>query len=58
MQTSAQETSGFYLNLASEDGSAAGQLGVNYLDGRQISYFTFDIENHEIAGSPRSQGPR
>ena len=58
MQTSAQETSGFYLNLASEDGSAAGQLGVNYLDGRQISYFTFDLENHEIAGSPRSQVPR
>jgi hypothetical protein len=27
-------TAGFYVNVASADGSAADQLGVKYLDGR------------------------
>jgi hypothetical protein len=44
-------TAGFYLNVASEDGNAAGQLGVKYLDGRQVAYFTFLGTNKEISGS-------
>lgn len=44
-------TAGFYLNVASEDGNAAGQLGVKYLDGRQIAYFTFRDTNKEISGA-------
>jgi hypothetical protein len=42
---------GFYLNVASEDGTAGGQLGVKYLDGRQVAYFTFFDTNKEISGS-------
>ncbi len=44
-------TAGFYLNVSSENGNAAGQLGVKYLDGRQVAYFTFLGTNKEISGS-------
>lgn len=44
-------TTGFYLSLASEDGMAAGQLGIKYLDGQQIAYFTFDGTNREISAT-------
>jgi len=44
-------TAGFYLNVSSEDGSAGGQPGVKYLDGRQVAYFTFLGTNKEISGS-------
>jgi hypothetical protein len=43
-------TAGFYLNVASEDGNAAGQLGVTYNDGHQSGYFTFRDTNKEIPG--------
>ncbi len=38
-------TAGFYVNLASEDGDEAGQVGVKYLDGQQIAYFTFTFDS-------------
>jgi hypothetical protein len=44
-------TAGFYLNVASEAGNAGGQLGVKYLDGRQVAYFTFLGTNKKISGS-------
>jgi hypothetical protein len=44
-------TDGFYLNVASEDGTAGGQLGVEYVDGRQVAYFTFLGTTKEISGS-------
>jgi hypothetical protein len=44
-------TAGFYLIVAGENGSAGGWLGVKYLDGRQIAYFTFLGTNKEISGS-------
>jgi hypothetical protein len=43
-------TAGFYLNVASEDGNAAGQLGVTYNNGHQSGYFTFRDTNKEISG--------
>jgi hypothetical protein len=47
---------GFYLNLSSENGNAGGQLGVKYLDGRQVAYFTFLGTNKEISGSAQVTG--
>ena len=44
-------TAGFYLNVASEDGHVGGQLGVRYVDGRQVAYFTFFGIKKEILGS-------
>jgi len=44
-------TAGFYLNVSSEDGHVGGQLGVTYLDGRQVAYFTFLGANKEVSGS-------
>ena len=42
---------GFYLNVSSENGNAGGQLGVKYLDGRQVAYFTSFGTNKEISGA-------
>ncbi len=44
-------TAGFYLNVTNENGSVGGWLGVKYLDGRQVAYFTFLGTNKEISGS-------
>jgi hypothetical protein len=41
----------FYLNVVSETGNASGQLGVRYLDGRQVAYPAFHDTNKEISGS-------
>lgn len=50
----AEGAAGFYLSLASEDGKAAGQLGVQYSDGRQVTYFTFRGDtNKEIGGTAK-----
>jgi hypothetical protein len=43
-------TAGFYVNVASADGSAADQLGVKYLDGRQVGYFVSGEANVNVAG--------
>ena len=44
----------FYLNVVSETGDASGQLGVRYLDGRQVAYPTFHDTNKEISGSAQT----
>jgi hypothetical protein len=44
----------FYLNVVSETGNASGQLGVRYLDGRQVAYPTFHDTNKEISGSAQT----
>lgn len=53
----AEGSAGFYLSLASEDGKATGQLGVQYTDGQQVAYFTFRGDaNKEIAGTAKVTG--
>jgi hypothetical protein len=53
----AEGSAGFYLSLASEDGKAAGQLGVQYSDGQQVAYFTFrGVTNKEISGTAKVTG--
>jgi len=42
---------GLYLNVDSEDGAAGGQLGVEYLDGRQVAYLTFRGTPKELSGT-------
>jgi len=47
-------TTSFYLNVVSETGDASGQLGVRYLDGRQVAYPAFHDTNKEISGSAQT----
>jgi hypothetical protein len=44
-------TADFFLIVSNENDSTAGHLGVKYLDGRQVSYFTSIGTNKEISGS-------
>ena len=49
------DQAGFYVNVSSADGSAAGQLGVKFLDGRRIGYFAFNsgtAKNVNLPGEP------
>jgi hypothetical protein len=49
-----KQSAGFFLNVASADGSAAGQLGVKYEAGQQIGYFMFDsTRNINLPGHTR-----
>lgn len=46
-----KDTVGLYLNVASADGSEAGQLGVKYLDGKQIAHFVYlGTTNRNVTG--------
>ena len=40
-------TTGFYVNVYDADGNG-GQLGVKYLDGKQISYFIADLGGGQV----------
>ena len=52
------DTAGLYLNVASLDGSRAGQLGLLYLNGRQISHFVMlsGERNNEIPSAVTNSG--